>query len=114
MACLPSLTPHFSHCPTPHASHNSFLADVLGLCEAQMRLLEANAAQAQDEEALKKEGNVVIRDMLAARKKFDLGRYFASLCTNQVRAWVPPSPVPLPTTPHPGSPTQTSSSPPSP
>lgn len=59
--------------------------DVLGLCEAQMRLLEGNAAKAQDEEALKKEGNAVIRDMLAARKRFDLDRYFASLCTNQVR-----------------------------
>lgn len=58
---------------------------MLGLCEAQMRLLEANAAKAQDEEALKKEGNAVIRDMLAARKRFDLDRYFASLCTNQVR-----------------------------
>jgi len=50
-----------------------------------MRLLESNAAKAQDEEALKREGNVVIRDMLAARKRFDLDRYFASLCTNQVR-----------------------------
>lgn len=49
-----------------------------------MRLLEANAAKTQDEEALKKEANAVIRDMLAARKKFDLDRYFASLCTNQV------------------------------